>query len=112
MIGGRIEMIKAKITKNIIRKSKNSLGISPKQMIIGGAGACTGVLLFFLLRNKLPLTLLMTIIFIYLAIVIFFGCIEIQGMNLFQYISKSLKGVDIRYYDSKGVFDNVFEEKK
>ncbi len=105
-------MIKAKITKNIMRKSKNSLGISPKQIIIGCVGALTGVLLFFLLRNKLPMTILMAIIFIYLAIVIFFGCVEIQGMNLFQYFVKSFKGVEVRYYDSKGVYDNVISEKK
>lgn len=105
-------MIKAKITKNIIRKSSNSLGLSMKQIIIGTVAAAIGVVLFFSLKNIMPLQVLMTLIFIFLAVVIMFGCVNIQGMNLFEYFMKMFKGADVRYYDSKGVFSNDISEKK
>ncbi len=105
-------MIKAKITKNIIRKSSNSLGLSMKQIVIGISAAAMGILLFFLLKNVLPMQILMTIIFIFLAVVIMFGCVNIQGQNLITVLIKTSKGADVRYYDSKGVFSNDISEKK
>lgn len=105
-------MIKAKITKNIIRKSSNSLGLSIKQIVIGISAAAMGILLFFLLKNVLPMQILMTIIFIFLAVVIMFGCVNVQGQNLFEIFVKMFKGADVRYYDSKGVFSNDISEKK
>lgn len=105
-------MIKAKITKNIIRKSSNSLGLSMKQIIIGISAAAMGIVLYFLLRNVLPMQTLMTIIFVFLAVVIFFGCINVQGQSLFEVFVKMFKGADVRYYDSKGVFSNDISEKK
>jgi len=41
-----------------------------------------------------------------------FGCLNIQGMNLFTFFVKSLKGPDIRYYESRGVFTNELTENK
>lgn len=105
-------MIKAKITKNIIRKSSNSLGLSMKQIIVGISAAIMGIVLYFLLRNILPMQTLMTMIFIFLAVVILFGCVNVQGQNLFEVFVKMFKGADIRYYDSKGVFSNDISEKK
>lgn len=105
-------MIKAKITKNIIRKSSNSLGLSMKQIIIGLSAAAIGIALFFLLKNVLPMQILMTVIFAFLAAVILFGCVNIQGQSLFEFFVKMFKGADVRYYDSKGVFSNDISEKK
>ncbi len=105
-------MIKAKITKNIIRKSSNSLGLSMKQIIIGISAAAIGIILFVLLKNVLPMQVLMTIIFIFLAVVIMFGCVNIQGQSLFGFFLKMFKGADVRYYDSKGVFSNDISEKE
>ena len=105
-------MIKAKITKNIIRKSSNSLGLNMKQIIIGISAMAVGIVLFFSLKNILPMQILMTLIFIFLAVVIMFGCVNIQGQNLFQFMIKMFKGADVRYYDSKGVFSNDISEKK
>ena len=105
-------MIKAKITKNIIRKSSNSLGLSMKQIVIGILAATMGIILFALLKNVLPMQILMTIIFIFLAFVILFGCVNIQGQSLFELFVKMFKGADVRYYDSKGVFSNDISEKE
>lgn len=105
-------MIKAKITKNIMKRTNNTLGLSPRQIIIGCIGACSAIGLFFLLKDKLPLQMLLTIIFIFLAVVILFGCVDMQGQNLFQFFFKMFKGPDVRYYNSKGVFDNDISEKK
>ncbi len=105
-------MIKAKITKNIIRKSSNSLGLSMKQIVIGILAATMGIILFALLKNVLPMQILMTIIFIFLAVVILFGCVNIQGQSLFELFVKMFKGADVRYYDSKGVFSNDISEKE
>ena len=105
-------MIKAKVTKNIIRKSSNSLGLSIKQIVIGISAAAMGILLFFLLKNVLPMQILMTIIFIFLAVVIMFGCVNVQGQSLFEIFVKMFTGADVRYYDSKGVFSNDISEKK
>ena len=104
-------MIKAKITKNIMKRTNNSLGLSTRQIIVGCIGACAAIGLFFLLKDKLPLQMLLTIIFIFLAVVILFGCVDMQGQNLFQFFFKMFKGPDVRYYDSKGVFDNDISEK-
>lgn len=105
-------MIKAKITKNIIRKSSNSLGLSMKQIIIGISAAAMGIVLYFLLKNVLPMQTLMTIIFFFLIVVILFGCVNVQGQSLFEVFVKMFKGADVRYYDSKGVFSNDISEKK
>ena len=105
-------MIKAKITKNIIKKSSNSLGLNMKQIVIGLVAIAIGITLFFLLKNVLPMQVLMTIIFIFLAVVIMFGCVNIQGQSLFEFFLKMFKGADVRYYDSKGVFSNDISEKE
>lgn len=105
-------MIKAKVTKNIIRKSSNSLGLSMKQIIIAVSAAIMGIGIYFLLKDKMPTNILMTLIFIILAVVIMFGCVNIQGQSLFQFMVKTFKGADVRYYDSKGVFSNDISEKK
>ncbi len=97
-------MIKVKITKNIIRKTKNSLGITPKQILIGCTAALIGVILYFSLRNVMHTEVLMTLIFVVLAAIIGFGCIDVQGQTLLTYLIKIFKGADVRPYESKGVF--------
>lgn len=105
-------MIKVKITKNIIRKSKNSLGLSAKQIVIALIGFLIGVLLYVSLKNVIPLSFLMWIIFFSVGGIIMFGVLNIQGMSLAQYIVKSFKGVDIRPYDSRGVFNSESVSEK
>lgn len=103
-------MIKVKITKNIIRKSKSTLGLSMKQIIIAAIAAVIGVILYFAFRNTLNIEVLMTLVFIISGGIIMFGCVNIQGQSLFEYTVKIFKGVDVRPYDSRGVFSKN-EEK-
>ena len=108
-------MIKAKIKKNIMKKTNNSLGLTPKQMIITGIALAIGILMYFLLKNYMSFTVLSTLIFLELAAVICFGVINLQGMSLFEYFVKSMKGADVRYYKQEGVYMNnvdIQKEKK
>ena len=108
-------MIKAKITKNIMKKTNNSLGLTPKQMIITGIALAIGIFMYFLLKNYMSFTVLSTLIFLELAAVICFGVINLQGMSLFEYFVKSMKGADVRYYKQEGVYMNnvdIQKEKK
>jgi hypothetical protein len=105
-------MIKAKITKNIMKKTNNSLGLTPKQMIITGIALAIGILMYFLLKNYMSFTVLSTLIFFELAAVICFGVINLQGMSLFEYFVKSLKGADVRYYKQEGVYMNNVDIQK
>lgn len=99
-------MIKAKITKNIMKKTNNSLGLTKKQMVITGIACGIGMLMYFFLKDYMSFTLLSSLIFIELASVIFFGVINLQGMNLFQYLVKTMKGPDVRLYKQEGVYMN------
>ena len=105
-------MIKAKITKNIMKKTNNSLGLTPKQMIITGIALAIGIFMYFLLKNYMSFTVLTTLIFFELAAVICFGVINLQGMSLFEYFVKSLKGADVRYYKQEGVYMNNVDIQK
>ena len=105
-------MIKAKITKNIMKKTNNSLGLTPKQMIITGIALAIGILMYFLLKNYMSFTVLSTLIFLELAAVICFGVINLQGMSLFEYFVKSMKGADVRYYKQEGVYMNNVDIQK
>lgn len=100
-------MIKAKITKNIMRKSSNSFGLSTKQIVITVIAFAIGVCMYFLLRNFINFTLLSTLIFCELAGVICFGVINIQGMSLWSFFVKSMKGADVRYYETEGLFSGI-----
>lgn len=97
-------MIKVKITKNIIRKTQNSLGLSVRQIVFAVCAAILGIIMYFSLKDVLPTDTLMTLIFIVLGIIIGGGCLNIQGMSVFEYLIKAFKGVDVRPYESKGVF--------
>lgn len=99
-------MIKAKVTKNIMKKTNNSLGLTTRQIVIMGIACGIGILMYFLLKNVLSFGVLSTLIFIVLGCIICFGVINIQGMSLFEYFVKSMKGVDVRYYKQEGVFMN------
>lgn len=105
-------MIKVKITKNIIRKNKSSLGLNKKQIIIAGIAFVIGLLMLIFLKGRMSTQLLLSLIFLVMGIIIFFGVVNIQGMSLFQYMISIFKGVDVRTYESKGVFNNdIFKEK-
>ena len=82
-------------------------------MIITGVALAIGLLMYFLLKNYMSFTVLSTLIFIELAAVICFGVINLQGMSLFEYFVKTMKGVDVRYYKQEGVFTkNVVIQKE
>ena len=104
-------MIKAKITKNIIKKTNNSLGLTPKQIIIAAIAFAIGLAMYFLLKDFMGFTILSTLIFIEIAAVICFGVINIQGMNMFQFCMKTFKGADVRYYKTEGMFKNDISKK-
>lgn len=106
-------MIKAKITKNIMKKTNNSLGLTKKQMIITGIACGIGILMYLLLKDVMSFGVLSTLIFIVLGGIICFGVINLQGMSLFEYFVKTMKGVDVRYYKQEGVFTkNVVIQKE
>lgn len=105
-------MIKAKVTKNIMKKTNNSLGLTTRQIVIMGIACGIGILMYFLLKNILSFGVLSTLIFIVLGGIICFGVINIQGMSLFEYFVKSMKGVDVRYYKQEGVFMNNVDIQK
>ncbi len=105
-------MIKAEITKNIIHKSNNPLGISLKQIIVCVCAFATGIIMYLGLRKYINTEVLMTLIFIVLALIIGFGCINMQGMSLAKYFYKLFFGKDFRPYVSKGVFSNESVQKK
>ena len=105
-------MIKAKVTKNIIKKTNNSLGLTPNQIIITLIAFVIGIIMYFLLRNYMNFTLLSTLILCELAGVICFGVINIQGMSLWSFFVKSMKGADVRYYETEGIFSDVSKQKK
>ncbi|MDO5558368.1 MAG: PrgI family protein [Oscillospiraceae bacterium] len=99
-------MIKVKVTKNIIRKGNVAFGLDTKQVIIGFTAVCIGGLLFFLLRNIVSTDLLMTIIFVTMAVIIFCGVIQINGVSFISFLMKGIQGVDKRPFDRKGVYNN------
>ena len=49
-------MIKVKITKNIIRKNKSSLGLNKKQIIIAGIAFVIGLLMLIFLKGTMRAT--------------------------------------------------------
>ena len=104
---GGFEMIKVKVTKNIMNKSHGLLNLSVRQIIAGVIGVAVGLATFFLLKDYLIIDALMWIIFLEMVLVIGFGIVRINDMSLFTLIIKSLKGVDKRpYSNNKGVFDD------
>ena len=102
-------MIKAKIQKNIIRKSNNSLGLNTKQFIAIGIAIALGFMLYLILRNRLPFSVYSTIIFTVMLVIICCGVINIQGQSLIRFFIQTLKGPDIRYYRQEGVYTNVLK---
>ena len=65
------------------------------------------------MKRSVKRTVLSTLIFIELAAIICFGVINLQGMSLFEYFVKTMKGVDVRYYKQEGVFTkNVVIQKE
>lgn len=98
-------MIKKKITKNINTK------VSPfqfdiKQIIVGVLGFAAGLGTYFLLKDYIIVDALMWIILLELILIIGFGIVKINDMNMFSYILKMMKINDRRpYSNKKGVFD-------
>lgn len=98
-------MIKKKITKNINTK------VSPfqfdiKQIIVGVLGFAAAIGTYFLLKDYIIVDALMWIIFLELILIIGFGIVKINDMNMFSYILKMMKINDRRPYSNrKGVFD-------
>ncbi len=107
-------MIKVRITKNIIRKGEIGFGLSLSQIIIGICALAVGIGMYLLLKDKLSMNLLMSIIFITMAAFVFLGIIRIDGMSLGAVLLSSFKGVDKRPYCIEGVWKNepVRKEKK
>lgn len=96
-------MIKVKITKNIMKKSSVAFGLTPKQMLIGALGCIIGILEYAILKNVLSANILLTIVFATIAIVVFFGIVNINGLSLIQFIITG--GVDKHPFRRLGVFN-------
>lgn len=99
-------MIKVKVTKNIIRKNEVAFGFNVSQVIVAAIGLTVGVIELIALKNVLSYDMRMTIVFITMAVFIFGGVVQINGMSVVELFSKSLKGVDKRPYNRKGVYSN------
>jgi hypothetical protein len=106
--------MKVKITKNIIRKGEVGFGLTLPQIIIGVCGLAVGLGMFLMLKDKMSLNLLMTLIFIVMALFIMFGIVRVDGMSLGAILISTFKGVDKRPYCVEGVCRNepVQKEKK
>ena len=99
-------MIKVKITKNVV-KAKGGMMLSVGQIIAGTVGVIIGLITFFALKDFMNINVLLWIIFCEIVLVVGFGAVKIDGMSLFGFLIKSLKGVDKRpYSNNKGVFKN------
>lgn len=106
-------MISVKVTKNIIRKGEVGFGLTLSQIIIALCGFAVGAGMFLLLKDVMQIDLLMTLIFIVMALFIAFGVIRINGMTFGKMLLLALKGVDKRPYCVKGVFvDEPVQEKE
>lgn len=105
-------MIKVKITKNIIRKGEVGFGLSLSQIIIGACGLSVGFGMFLMLKDKMSLNLLMTLIFIVMALFMFFGIVRVDGMSLGAILISAFKGVDKRPYCIEGVCRNESVQKE
>lgn len=103
-------MIKVRVTKNIIRKSEVVFGLNISQVIVAAIGLVVGLIEGFLLDGHVSTDTKMTIIFFTMAVFIFCGIIQINGMSVIALMSKSLKGVDKRPFDRKGVYNGKKEK--
>ena len=100
-------MIKVKVTKNIMNRNTGFLNLSIPQIIAGLVGVAVGLATFFLLKDYIIFDGLMWIILLEMIIVIGFGIIRINDMNLFTILIKTMQGVDKRpYSNKKGVYDD------
>ena len=90
-----------------MNKNTGFLNLSVSQMIAGLVGVAVGLGTFFWLKDYLDINGLMWIIMLEMILVIGFGIVRINDMNLFTIMIKSLKGVNKRpYSNKKGVFDD------
>lgn len=109
-------MIKIKVTKNIIRNGTIFMGLTLKQIIMGGASFAIGILMVILLKGKMSTNAMMSLVFAVMFALLATTVIQIQGLSFPEFLYLCLKGVDKRPYDAKGVFDNElfenFSEKK
>ncbi len=105
-------MIKVRITKNIIRKGEVGFGLSLSQIIMGVCALAVGIGMFLLLRDSVSTNLLMTLIFVVMALFLGFGIVKINGMSLFKLLFSSLKGSDKRPYCIEGVYHNVQSDRR
>ncbi|MBE6852683.1 MAG: PrgI family protein [Ruminococcus sp.] len=103
-------MIKVRVTKNIIRKNEVAFGLNLSQAIVAAIGVIIGLLEGALLDGHVSTDTKMTIIFFTIAIFIFCGVIQINGMSVITLLGKSLKGVDKRPFDRKGVYNDKKEK--
>ncbi len=103
-------MIKVRVTKNIIRKNEVVFGLNISQVVVAAAGIAVGLIEGFFLNGKVSTDTKMSIIFVSMAIFIFCGVIQINGMSVIALMSKSLKGVDKRPFDRKGVYNGKKEK--
>ena len=106
----RVKMIKVKVTKNIIRNGTMFLGLTLKQIIMGGASFAIGILMVVLLKGRMSTNAMMSLVFVVMLALLATTVIQIQGLSFPEFLYLCLKGVDKRPYDVKGVFNNEISE--
>ena len=98
--------MKVKVTKNIIRDGTSFLGLRLSQIVALVFSLIVSFITIFFLYDKMNINILMSIVFVELAITIALGVIRVQGLSLLSIAVQSLKGVDKRPFSSQGVFNN------
>lgn len=98
-------MITVKITKNIMNAKTNMLGITTKQMILLIIGMVVGAATFFLLKAFVPISLLMWLVFVEIALYTFVFVIKINGVSCFKMLF--CKKAVLKPFIRKGVFTNA-----
>lgn len=103
-------MRQVKITKNIVQKDVWLMGLSKKQIIVGGVGAAVAALTMWTLWGVVSINIMMSIVFVELGVVVSAGFIKIDGMSLLRILLSLFRKKEFRYI-THGEDGICFEEK-
>ena len=102
-------MIKAPMVKNVFNHSSGLFGLQPVQLIFAGIAVVVGILTtLWLLQYNMSIDVIGWVVFAEMAVIIGFGAVRINGMNVFSFLIKGMKK-DQRAFSRKGVFDDEEE---
>lgn len=105
-------MRRVQITKNIVDKSAWFMGLSKKQIAVGGIGLAIAGLTLWKLWGVVPVDLMMTIVFVEIMVVAAIGFIKVNGVSLVYVFLSIFKKKNITYHSRKdGIKVGNIEEK-